>query len=160
MRIHGSDKQNFGLTKPKSSKHGFTAMGMYLMILAMMMAFGQDMELKLEDLKWKNRVVLFFPVEGEQDLEMTDRVLLELEERKLALYIFGDSLVSNHDKTFSPTEINQLQKRYQMGSNKSCWVLIGLDGGVKLRKEGDLDMDLILKTIDSMPMRMSEKKGN
>lgn len=126
----------------------------------MMMAFGQDEDLKLEDLKWKNRVVLFFPVEGEQDFEMTDSLLLEMEERKLALFIFGDSLLSNHEKTFSPIEINQLQKRYQMGSSKSCWVLIGLDGGVKLRREGDLDMDLILKTIDSMPMRVSEKKGN
>lgn len=135
-------------------------MGLYLMILAMMMTFGQDKDLKLEDLKWKNRVVLFFPVEGEQDLDMTDSLLLEMEERKLALFIFGDSLFSNHDKTFSPNEINQLQKRYQMGSNKSSWVLIGLDGGLKLRKEGNLDMDLILKTIDSMPMRMSEKKGN
>lgn len=135
-------------------------MGMYLMILAMMMAFGQDRDLKLEDLKWKNRVILFFPEDGEQDLDMTDSILLEMDDRKLALFVFDGSMISNQVKTFSPDEINQLKKRYQMGSVKSCWVLIGLDGGVKLRKEGSLDIDLILKTIDSMPMRMSEKKAN
>lgn len=135
-------------------------MGMYLMILAMMMAFGQDRDLKLEDLKWKNRVILFFPEDGEQDLDMTDSILLEMDDRKLALFVFDGSMFSNQVKTFSPDEINQLKKRYQMGSVKSCWVLIGLDGGVKLRKEGSLDIDLILKTIDSMPMRMSEKKAN
>lgn len=135
-------------------------MGMYLMIVAMMMAFGQDRDLKLEDLKWKNRVILFFPEDGEQDLEMTDSILLEMDDRKLALFVFDGSMISNQVKTFSPDEINQLKKMYQMGSVKSCWVLIGLDGGVKLRKEGSLDIDLILKTIDSMPMRMSEKKAN
>lgn len=124
----------------------------------MMMMAGQDNDLKLEDLKWKNRVVLFFPEGGEQELDFTDSLLLEMKDRKLALFVFEGSPFTNHEKTFSLNEIDQLQKRYQMGSTKSCWVLIGLDGGVKLRREGNLDMDLVFKTIDSMPMRVSEKK--
>ena len=43
-----------------------------------------------------------------------------------------------------------------MEKNQSNWVLIGLDGGVKLNKEGLPDWEYIFKTIDSMPMRQSE----
>ena len=128
------------------------------MILAMLMVTGQDKDLKLEDLKWQNRVLLFFPGASEPSFDIKDSLSIEMEDRKLLLFVFGDPIISNQSKTFSSIETKQLQKRYRIDSQKSNWVLIGLDGGVKLRGEGELDMDLIFKTIDSMPMRASEKK--
>lgn len=120
----------------------------------------QDKQMTIQDLQWKNRVVLYFPEEGKNKLIFTDSLHQKIEERKIAYLIFADSVVSNIDISFSPTYLKQTENKYRMGYKGDMFVLIGLDGGVKLKKETALDWDLIFGTIDAMPMRQSEiRKG-
>jgi hypothetical protein len=126
------------------------------LILFALLIFIQDKAMTLDDLQWENRIVLYFPSENIEDYEPTDSLKREILERKLAYFIFGDEVISNKSGTLAPSYIDKLRSQYQLGSKKEGWVLIGLDGGVKLKKEESLDWELIFKTIDAMPMRQSE----
>lgn len=48
--------------------------------------------------------------------------------------------------------------RYKKTSSQPEIILIGLDGGVKLRAEEFLSNQKLFETIDSMPMRMQEMR--
>ncbi|AFL85703.1 hypothetical protein Belba_3191 [Belliella baltica DSM 15883] len=121
----------------------------------------QDTVERLDHLKWKNRLVLYFPQNKKSRFDFSDSLKAEIQERKVAYFIFqGKDIVSNLPIRFSDSYQESILKRYKMGSKTDCLVLIGLDGGVKLKKELGLDWKLILKAIDSMPMRASEIKDN
>lgn len=116
----------------------------------------------LEDLKWKNRILLVFPSSNASTSdvgEMTDSLLTEISDRDLVYFIFGDSLISNSEYKFEKAYEKKLRSRYALGSKELCWILIGKDGGSKLKKEGTApDWELLFATIDAMPMRQREMK--
>jgi hypothetical protein len=119
--------------------------------------FQSDMEdIILEDLKWKNRIVILFDDHDNKKVLDFGHLEEDLKERKLVYFIVGENFQSNSNFSFSPEYQKVLKSRYQIPSTKKSWVLIGLDGGAKVKKEGDLDWEFILRTIDSMPMRQSE----
>jgi len=132
-----------------------------VIFLISLILFSQDSNMTLDDLKWEYRVILYFPVDGESSLILNDSINQEIQERKIAYFIFGDSVVSNIENTFSPTYLQQIENKYKMGYKGSMYVLLGLDGGVKLKEEDSVDWGHVFQTIDAMPMRQSEKKrGN
>lgn len=136
-----------------------------MIILFMTILFNllplQDTVQKLDQLKWKNRLVLYFPIDENSEFEFPDSLMTELEERKVAYFMFKEKyVVSNLPTKFSENYQKALLKKYKMGSKTDCLVVIGLDGGVKLKKEEELDWNLIMQTIDSMPMRIYEMKNN
>lgn len=118
----------------------------------------------LDDLTWKNRVLMVFPPEDTESVadfcwEVPDTVLVEFEERDLLYFVFGDSLLSNSLYQFEPGYAGNLRAQYTLGSKKLCWVLIGKDGGSKMRREGELpDWKELLAVIDAMPMRAREMR--
>ncbi|EKB50651.1 hypothetical protein B879_00629 [Cecembia lonarensis LW9] len=129
----------------------------YFMLIFVLFAFWPKEKPKtLEDFRWKNRLLLYFGQEIEKGWNIEDNLAEEINERKLVYLVFTDSLISNQELDFSKEYIISLQKKYAMGAKGPCWVLIGLDGGVKMRKEDVLGWDLVFKTIDAMPMRQSE----
>jgi hypothetical protein len=119
--------------------------------------FQSDMEeVILEDLKWKNRIVILFDDHSDKKVFDFEHLEEDFKERKLVYFIVGENFQSNSNFSLSPEYQKVLKSRYQIPSTKKSWVLIGLDGGAKVKKEGDLDWEFILRTIDSMPMRQSE----
>lgn len=114
---------------------------------------------QLEEFRWKNRLVLIFQNGNETKDTFSDTLLIKMKERKVLYFFINENLKSNAEVNFSSIYLGGLKSRYQIGEDRSSWVLIGLDGGVKMRGEGDLDWNLIFGTIDSMPMRQSEIKS-
>lgn len=112
----------------------------------------------LDDLKWEYRIVLYFPEEDESSLVINDSIQQEIQERKIAYFIFGDSVVSNIEASFSPTYLQQIEYKYRMGYKGSVYALLGLDGGMKLKKEVPLEWGPIFQAVDAMPIRQSEKR--
>lgn len=125
-----------------------------LILIMMSLAVEGKQTLTLEDLRWKNRIVLSFPTKG-QNLNF-DSLEDKMNERKIIFLSFGEEFKSNATGVFDQEYLKGVQKKFFPSKEKSNWVLIGLDGGVKLNKDGDPDWDFIFKTIDSMPMRQSE----
>jgi hypothetical protein len=114
----------------------------------------------LEDLRWKSRVLLVFPSQTEHTSnrwDMTDSLLGEIADRELIFFVFGDTLISNSSFRFEEDYEKKLRSRYALGSRELCWILLGKDGGSKLKKEGSApDWKLLFATIDAMPMRQRE----
>jgi hypothetical protein len=129
-------------------------------IFMMILSLGiHEKPRNLEDFRWKNRLVLIFQNGSETNHVYSDSLMMEMKERKVLYFLIDTELESNAEVNFSNNYLKGLKSRYQIGEESSSWVLIGLDGGIKMRGEGDLNWNLIFKTIDSMPMRQSEIKS-
>ncbi|MEX2565568.1 MAG: DUF4174 domain-containing protein [Cyclobacteriaceae bacterium] len=117
----------------------------------------------LDDLKWEKRILLIFQSEHEPPFQLTldDGLKQEITDRDLIYFVFGDSIFSNSNYTFEGAYAEKIKKLYRQGAKSSCYVLLGKDGGSKLRKEGEnLDWEELFATIDAMPMRRQEMKNN
>ena len=56
-------------------------------------------------------------------------------------------------------EHESLFKKYKASGNKFTFILIGKDGGEKLRSTEPVSLENLYRTIDSMPMRQAEMKN-
>tara|TARA_R110002111_G_scaffold139700_2_gene205444 strand:- start:5597 stop:6028 length:432 start_codon:yes stop_codon:yes gene_type:complete len=123
-------------------------------------SFSQT-HIEIKDLQWKNRVLLVFPADkNAKGLGLTDAIQVDLVERDLIYFYFGDEFESNSPYTFTKNYQKELQKLYGSGSYKGNYVLIGKDGGSKLEEFGnEINWQLLFSTIDSMPMRIREMKN-
>lgn len=141
-----------------------------ILLLAMMgevmvgMGFGQGTGMiDLETYTWKNRLLMIFSPSEEypryRDLtrelrdqhdEIIDRDLLIFRILERGKSRLGDSPI---DETSSALLRDRLSARV----GKFTVVLIGKDGGEKLRRSDEVDLGEIFSLIDSMPMRQRER---
>jgi hypothetical protein len=121
------------------------------------MLMGQD----LEKHEWKSRLVLIHASELESDHYQRQMAILEkekagLEERKLLVYTFWKD---KYRVGFGDTEWKMADKGFSEWTNPDSGfeiLLIGLDGGVKLRQDEVIDAVTLFARIDAMPMRRQE----
>jgi NADH dehydrogenase [ubiquinone] 1 alpha subcomplex assembly factor 1 len=121
------------------------------------MVWGEQTTLRLEDLQWRNRVVLVFPGEDIDMQELTARFEREragIEDRDIRYFIFGPEVLSN-GPSFDPEYASQLRTRFARPGRNTSVALIGKDGGLKYEAE-HLDLEAIFREIDAMPMRRQE----
>jgi predicted DNA-binding protein (UPF0278 family) len=133
---------------------------------AMLMNTSDVIAQTLEELRWKNRVLIVkgsrvnSPAFDEQigKFKSSKEVL---KERKIAIYQVEEGLFKFIDYTDklrdnSGKVRNVLRKGLLDNSKEFEVILIGLDGGVKLKKSHILSIEELFRTIDSMPMRSNE----
>ena len=60
--------------------------------------------------------------------------------------------------TFAPEEEAYARQRFHVGLNEFAVVLVGKDGGEKLRSSNPILWQKLASTIDAMPMRKEEAK--
>lgn len=113
---------------------------------------------------WKERIVLVFS-QDEENIETKAQLSLfgldesGMKERHLVVYQIYDNTGKNPQKTALNTkEIAALRQHYQPRLDGFTVILIGKDGGEKLRKNSILALQDLFDTIDAMPMRQSEMK--
>ena len=145
-------------------RSGFILLG----ILMINYAHGQDLNKHL----WKNRVVLIM-TQNQDSKEYQDQIAefykfpRELKERKMLIYhvlpqrytLIKDAVDPEQNEWVSSSA---LFDKFAGKNVDFKVVLIGLDGGNKLEKNGLLTAEELFGTIDSMPMRRAElnKKRN
>ncbi|WP_372756841.1 DUF4174 domain-containing protein [Mariniflexile sp.] len=123
---------------------------------------AQDMDAH----KWKNRVLLVLS-DDDNNLIFKNQINefkaheKELKDRKLIVYqiskegyAIGLNQVSNWQKT---TKTYKIYKKDKKSSFEI--ILIGLDGGEKLRQSDFITSEALFRVIDVMPMRRSELKN-
>lgn len=111
-----------------------------------------DQRSPFDPYRWKNRIlVINQEMKGSQNqldgfLQKTE----ELDDRDLLVFVQeGDRLICKN------AEIKPLSTDTQ---NYPGVTLIGKDGGVKLKQDEMVDLQVIFDLIDSMPMRRSEMR--
>ncbi len=121
---------------------------------------GQD----LSGHRWQDRLVLLLANEIDnpmlaRQLEVFQKEQEGLEERKLVIY----QVLPEHYRTGLSDEehwkkADRLYNRYRSGEYSFEFILIGLDGGVKLRRQAVVSCEELFTLIDGMPMRRAEMR--
>jgi glutathione peroxidase-family protein len=129
-------------------------------ILSFMLSFSQD----FKDHQWKNRV-LIVSTNNEKDIDFQKQINLlenldeELKERKLIVYqIVGDKYKLGFTESYKL--LNSSSKKYVSTKDGLQVLLIGLDGGIKLKQSSILTAEKLFAIIDGMPMRKRELRKN
>jgi hypothetical protein len=92
-------------------------------------------------------------------IEHLNQSLESLKERKVTVYSvlpkkYRITNSTNKDWVYS----SELYKTYKSADNYLTFILIGLDGSIKLRRQQLINMSELFNIIDSMPMRKSEMR--
>ena len=119
----------------------------------------------LNEYKWKNRLILIFTQSSdsknaEEQLNKLKKDTDGLKERKLKII---HSIPGEYQTVFpeiSDWQNSDLYREMKQEKEKFEIILIGLDGGVKLRQTDHLTLSQLFQTIDSMPMRQAEMRDN
>lgn len=119
---------------------------------------------QLEQHRWQDRVILLFAhSEQEKDLKKQLQDLeadsAGLKDRDLVIYrIIRNGVVV--DKKLNREKSIQLQERYNIDSPHFKIILIGKDGGEKVRQYKPITREELFAIIDGMPMRRAEMRRN
>jgi hypothetical protein len=118
--------------------------------------------LNLEAYRWKNRLLLVFAPSMDDPgyLAFLDKVQVQregVEDRDLVVFqILPDNRVLEGDKEFGEDVGSALRRKFFVKPETFTVVLVGKDGGVKLRRGEWVDLKEIFNLIDTMPMRQRE----
>ncbi|MFI5506251.1 DUF4174 domain-containing protein [Mycobacterium sp. NPDC051804] len=117
---------------------------------------------ELGDYLWKSRpLLLFAPSESDPRLVGTvDRIeasQCEIVDRDVVIGVVVTEGTSTLDgQAIDADESQRLMKRFAIAENAFTVLLIGKDGGEKLRVDEVPDLGAIYSVIDGMPMRNRE----
>lgn len=129
-------------------------------------ATSDSIKFSLDDYRWQNRVIILLSdhkqnQEYRRQLQLLDNNTDGLNERDLrVLSIFDEGVSTLDGREITAESAQKIQDRYGDGQNSFIFLLIGKDGGVKIRRDHVLSARRIFKRIDSMPMRQREMKQN
>lgn len=117
--------------------------------------------------QWQDRLLLVLAEDStNENFRNQMKILKEsrngLQERKLVVYqILPGKYKKGISKEAPWHSSDDLFKKFKFPRSKFEVILIGLDGGQKLKESKTIPIQTIFSTIDAMPMRKAEmrKKG-
>lgn len=121
----------------------------------------------LDAFRWDRRVVVAIAPAGDPaGLIRAQRAVFDEDpggmlERDLVLVeVEGDAVAVRGASAPGGLDADALRRDLGVGAGEAAAVLVGKDGGAKLRREGaPLDARTLHATIDAMPMRRREAAG-
>lgn len=111
---------------------------------------------------WKNRVILIVS----EDNTAFERQILAFKANEKGMN--ERSLIVYHLKSYEYEQVmpkgnvqksTNLFEKYKQANVSFEFILIGLDGGIKLRQRDFLSCEKLFAIIDSMPMRSADIKN-
>jgi hypothetical protein len=126
------------------------------------MAMGADAR-PLDALRWEKRVIVMLadggddPALAEQEARLR-AVLPDLTERDVVLVTAEGPTVTVDGHTVPAPTAEELRDAYADGAGGFQVVLVGKDGGVKLRSDEPVAASDFFALIDTMPMRRREMR--
>jgi hypothetical protein len=119
-------------------------------------------DLELDELRWKNRILLLFspsesdPTYRSQKQELASRFQEGIERDLLILEILEHGESRAGERVLSEKAVEAIRRRFGVRSGLFHLFLIGKDGTVKLRSDKPVAAQDIFGLIDSLPMRRQE----
>ncbi|MFC7674275.1 DUF4174 domain-containing protein [Mycolicibacterium sp. GCM10028919] len=139
-----------------------------LVVLATIAALGSPSAAaaELSDYRWTHRpLLLFAPTDDDprlvETLSRIDASQCAFLERDMVLgIVLADGQSTLADQSISVDQAQRLSERYAIGGNAFAALLIGKDGGEKLRVDEVPNLSTIYAVIDGMPMRSGEMRAD
>lgn len=136
-----------------------------LILFAMDVTTMNPIDLNLDDYRWENRVVLIFSENQQKStyqrqLDEFSDDMAGMESRELIVVsVFEDGESNIDGRAITKSSAKKLREIYFEDSGSYTFILIGKDGGVKIRSEKLVPKKTLFSRIDSMPMRQQEMKN-
>ena len=114
--------------------------------------------------RWRHRLLLVFAIRpADPDVAAQQEALAAqpaaLDDRDLVVAtLFDEADGVGGGQPITSAQTASLRARYGVASGAFTVLLIGKDGGVKLRAERPIGVDAIAGLIDTMPMRQAEMR--
>lgn len=117
----------------------------------------------LDDYQWQNRIVLIISndenaAKYQEQLAIFQSNTEGLDDRKLLIGKVMPKRYSLGLENLDWIDSTELYREFSAKKTDFEVILIGLDGGVKLRQAEVLSLEKLFSTIDVMPMRRAELK--
>ena len=120
-------------------------------------AKAQETMKGIQAYQWKHRLILLFSpssdyqplIEQQQRLNRDTTALIERD-----LLVFGILSDTEHDREAKSS--SGLRQQFGVAANSFAIILIGKDGGEKLRRHAPIATEELFALIDAMPMRRQE----
>lgn len=129
-----------------------------LIALSSSQVFAMD---SLKEFAWKNRVVLVFGSAADQTLlqqiEILKRQKVELDERDMVVIRVSDGEARAVYGDARALKSADLRTDADIKNDGFQVVLVGMDGGIKLRSEKVVSDVEMFNLIDRMPMRRAKQ---
>lgn len=118
----------------------------------------------LKEYRWKNRVIILVDSQGntkafQKQQNALSVKTIELRERDLIILLLKEDSVEFSNNNKSQIEGSSLRKELNIDTDFEGVILIGKDGGIKMRENFHVDPQKIFDLIDSMLMRQAEMKN-
>lgn len=118
----------------------------------------------LNQYKWKNRLLLIFaPDDGHSLLHNLESDIAaqpgEVSERDLIVF----KIIENGPSFMAATRLDpqtaaHIRNKFKASHERFTCILVGKDGGIKLRRKDPVRLQDIFELIDAMPMRQQEMR--
>ena len=138
-----------------------------LIFFAMAIQNTQAQKFSLDTYRWENRLILIVaenPKDGkiEEQLKLFQHDQEALTDRKFLIFKIDPKGSTLYGPSLNPvqnTENKNLYEEFVSDSMPFQILLIGLDGGVKMKRTRITDPSVFFSEIDTMPMRRNEMRG-
>ena len=124
----------------------------------------KGMDFDLNAFHWSNRVIVLF-AESEKSPQFAKQVQILRDEKDGVLdrdLVVVEVLETGNSRcgetTISAKKAENLRNRFQAETGVFQFILLGKDGGVKLRRKEPVSAEDLFGIIDSMPMRQQEMR--
>jgi len=133
-------------------------------LLALTPAWADDTNPLVAE-RWQTRpLVIVAPTADDPLLRRVESTLKETApreafiEREMVLYRVVDGVGSRNGEALPPAQTKAMLSALDVPSDgPATLLLVGKDGGTKVREQGEVDLSGIFATIDRMPMRQSSR---
>lgn len=137
----------------------------YIMVIALVAFARKDvMPMDITQFQWKNRLLFLFAPDSRHPLFESFRTEIvaqeaEVKDRDMVVFEILEQGPSRMGDTFlDKDEVDAIRKRFAAAPDRFTLILIGKDGGIKLKRNDETRLRDIFARIDSMPMRQSEMR--
>jgi hypothetical protein len=134
-------------------------------VLACALFGGRDaLSMDLNQFQWKNRLLFIFaPQEGDEVFQALQSEILTLpdgiSERDLVVFKILETGPSYMETTrIDPQAAAAIRTKFAAPLGQFTCILVGKDGGVKLKRHAPVKLEEIFGLIDAMPMRREEMR--
>ena len=118
----------------------------------------------LTPFQWKNRLLfLFAPDDSHPDFRRLQSNIAkhqhEVEDRDLVIFeVLGQGPSRMNTVPLNQPAADSIRDRFGIVKNGFALILVGKDGGVKMRRVDAVGLADVFERIDSMPMRQNEMR--
>ena len=122
----------------------------------------ETLSMDLTQFQWKNRLLFIFAEDGSHPLfkDLQSQIVArkaEIDDRDLIVFeVPAQGPARMNNSPLDRKDADSIRTHFAIPSNTFSLILVGKDGGIKLKREDRVDLSDVFGLIDSMPMRQRE----